>query len=150
MGGPMPSLVSGNNSSTAAANRCAVEWRYTWSASGFLVVKIRRLESDSKGRPRSHRSPLTWATRASSASRGLIERATSIGRVPAGTLWTLPSGRVTWRLLIGTFRLAKQLAAATDTTCGTRSAYEENACGDRVAAPAIAGSDRAAPGHSLS
>ena len=44
----MPSLVSGNSSSTAAASRCAVEWRYTSSASGFFDVRICRLASPSR------------------------------------------------------------------------------------------------------
>ena len=34
----MPSFVSGNNSNTAAASKCAVECRTTSSASGFFAV----------------------------------------------------------------------------------------------------------------
>jgi RNA polymerase sigma-70 factor, ECF subfamily len=49
--------------------------------------------------------PLTRATSASSARRGLIERAMSSGRVVAATLWTLPSGRVTCMLSMGNFSL---------------------------------------------
>jgi len=37
----------------------------------------------------------------------LIERATSKGRVPAGTLLTLPSGRVTCMLSMGNFQVSK-------------------------------------------
>src|ERR1035437_7064241 len=50
MGGPMPSLVSGYNSSTAAASRWAVEWRYTSSASGSLLVRSCSVASASTGR----------------------------------------------------------------------------------------------------
>src|ERR1700728_1678358 len=104
MGGPMPSWVSGNNSSTAAASKCAVEWRYTWSAAGSLVVRISTVASVSIGRVRSDSSPLTLATTAASARRGLMARAMSIGRLPASTGFWLPSGRVIWMLLIAKFQ----------------------------------------------
>ena len=92
----MPSLVSGkqfqHGRGQQMRGRMAVDFErlgiLRWSGSASVA-------SASKGRFRSHRSPLTRATMASSARRGLMERATSMGRVPAGTLWTLPSGRVT-------------------------------------------------------
>src|ERR1700759_1526080 len=100
----MPSLVSGYNSRTAAASRCAGEWRYTSSASGFLLVRISRLAFSSMGRVRSKSVPFTLATMAASARRGLIDLAISMGRVPAATDCLLPSGRVISMLLIGNFQ----------------------------------------------
>src|SRR5262249_45570578 len=63
------------------------------------------------GRVRSQSSPFRRATIASSAKRGLISLATWRGVDPEGTLLTLPSGRVTWRLFIGNLRLTKRAFA---------------------------------------
>ena len=62
----------------------------------------RRIRS---GRFRSHKSPLTRATIASSASRGLIERATSIGRAPVVDILDTAVRKGNLELLIGIFRL---------------------------------------------
>ena len=83
-----------------SASRCAVEWRYTSSASGFFEVRICSDASPSSGRVRSNKSPLTRATTASSASRGLMDFAMSRGVVPAATCCVDPSGRVTVMLLM--------------------------------------------------
>ena len=56
------------------------------------------------GRVRSYSSPLTLATIAASARRGLIDCAISMGLVPAATDCLLPSGRVISMLLIGKFQ----------------------------------------------
>ena len=64
------------------------------SASGFFAVRICSVASSSSGRVRSYSSPLTLATTAASARRGLIDLAMSMGLVPAGTDCLLPSGRV--------------------------------------------------------
>ena len=81
----MPSLVSGNNSSTAAASKVR---------SGMAIDLERRrvfggqdLDGGvlSIGRVRSDNSPLTLATMAASARRGLIACAISMGRLPAST-----------------------------------------------------------------
>src|SRR5689334_25434905 len=53
------------------------------------------------GRVRSWSSPLTRATMAASASRGLMDLATSRGVMPDGRDCLLPSGRVISMLLIG-------------------------------------------------
>ena len=58
----------------------------------------------SRGRVRSYSSPLTLATMAASASRGLIDLAMSMGACPAATDCLLPSGRVISMLLIGNFQ----------------------------------------------
>ena len=68
-----------------------------WSGSASVA-------SFSSGRVRSYSSPLTLATMAASARRGLIDLAMSMGRVPAATDCLLPSGRVISMLLIGKFQ----------------------------------------------
>src|SRR5437870_13623481 len=59
---------------------------------------MRSSASLSSGRVRSIRSPLVLATRAASASRGLMDFATSRGVVPLGTSFVLPSGSLIWML----------------------------------------------------
>src|SRR6266849_844608 len=104
----MPSFTSGKSSSTAAASKCAAEWRKTSSACGSCGVRIARRASRSSGRPRSTNSPPeapspsadTRATSASVARWGEIFRAISAGVVARGTSRTLPSGSVMWMLLM--------------------------------------------------
>ena len=67
--GTMAKLGLGKSSSTAAARRCADEWRKTSSDSGSFSVRMRRSVSFSSGRVRSMRSPLVFAAMAASASR---------------------------------------------------------------------------------
>src|SRR3989442_274965 len=67
---------------------------------------MRSSASLSSGRVRSIRSPLVLATRAASASRGLMDFATSRGVVPLGTSFVLPSGSLIWMLsAMGCFRV---------------------------------------------
>ncbi len=58
------------------------------------------MASDSSGRARSYSSPLTLAATASWASLGLMDFATSMGRLPGESVCRLPSGRVIVMLLI--------------------------------------------------
>src|SRR5438445_11656139 len=67
---------------------------------------MRSSASLSSGRVRSIRSPLVLATSAASASRGLMDLATSSAVVPLGTYFVLPSGSLMWRLsAMGCFRV---------------------------------------------
>src|SRR5438128_10981696 len=67
---------------------------------------MRSSASLSSGRVRSIRSPLVLATSAASASRGLMDLATSSAVVPLGTSFVLPSGSLMWMLsAMGCFRV---------------------------------------------
>src|SRR5438270_279259 len=60
---------------------------------------------------------LIFATRAASASRGLMERATSSGVAPLGTSFLLPSGSVTWMLFSAIFRVLTKFCKDTVWFC---------------------------------
>src|SRR6266550_6862528 len=91
----MPHWTSGKRLVTAAANRCAVLWRYSASASGFFSVTILTEASRLSGNVRSTSLPSTRPASAALARRGDIDSATSRTSVPAGTWRGDPSGNVT-------------------------------------------------------
>ena len=85
VGGPMPSLVSGNSSSTAAqadARSSGGRLPALRDSSASGSAAWRRLRAAGSDRTSS---PFTRATTASSARRGLIDLAMSRGVVPGGT-----------------------------------------------------------------
>src|SRR3984893_9120663 len=151
----MPSFTLGYSSITAAARRCAAEWRKTNSASESFSVSIWSLTSWSSGRRRSISSPApslgaaTRATSAASARRGEIPFAMSAGVVPLGPSWILPSGnvmgigsmrfppgRMTMKLIGGAYR-----GSSWRVTCAPAS--EEGDAGQL--AEATVGSDQLCP-----
>src|SRR2546423_380770 len=75
-------------------------------------------------------SPLTFATMAASASRGLMDLAISIGRLPSGAGCLLPSGRVI-SILIGKFQSSKT---------GVRHLFSAAAAENRCLTPVLPGS----------
>src|ERR1019366_1655004 len=94
MAGPMPILTPGKSLLTAFAQRCAVEWRYSSSASACFGVTTSYGPDSVSGRERSRTLPTSLTARASFASRGPMDSATARPVVPTGTSLTVPSGSV--------------------------------------------------------
>src|ERR1017187_3390889 len=94
MAGPMPIFTPGKSRLTAFAQRCAVEWRYSSSASACFGVTTSNRPDSVSGRERARTWPASLPPRASLASRGPMDSATARPVVPAGTSLTVPSGSV--------------------------------------------------------
>src|SRR5437763_3835978 len=90
--GPKPILASGRSRRTAVASTCAAECRNTPSASGSRSVRTRNAPPFRSGVMRSWISPSTDTATAAPSRRSPMDRTTSAGRVPAGTLRVAPSG----------------------------------------------------------
>src|SRR5690349_22533776 len=97
MGGPIPSLASGNSSCTACAMTCAVEWRRMLRPSALSMLMGSSSSSADTSRERSLRAPLTLAAMTS----GLSAKS-SHARV-TGTVITLHDlgGPYGWVALLG-------------------------------------------------